>query len=243
VTSDGLNHIGPLGTSDSESQIRLQVTGIYPDISDSVKLQWEIKPLGINFDTTGLEQSSNWVLADSTSGIELDELVSGLMPGTPHHWRARVVYRPGNPLGLDHSIWLSPTFNAWNETDFRTAGGVNPPEAIDDLMAHLLPGDTSSAGDILLTWSEPCVEAGLAYYVIHRSTAPSVAGDSLSVTTDTVFIDQNIVGDTLTNYYFLVFVVDQLGRKSDSSNQVGEFDLELTVPARGNRVVHPDASQ
>ena len=231
--ADGFSLIGPLGTSGSQTQFRLQATGWYPAGSDSVKLQWEVKPLGTNFDSTGLEESASWVLADSTNGVELDELVGGLTQDTPYHWRARVLYRPGNPQGLDHSVWLSPSYNGWNETDFRTAGsGGSPPDPVDDLAATLASGAKSSTGNLYLAWTEPYSEASISYYVVYRSTLPSGSGDSLASTGDTEYTDTGVVGDTSTNYYYTIKVVDTLGRKSAPSNQVGEFDIQLIMPEK-----------
>jgi hypothetical protein len=234
--ADGFSLIGPLGTSGSQTQLtqfRLQVTGWYPAGSDSVKLQWEVKPLGTNFDSTGLGESASWVLADSANGVELDELVSGLTQDTPYHWRTRVLYRPGNPQGLDHSVWLSPSHNGWNETDFRTAGsGGSPPDPVDDLAATLASGAKSFTGNLYLAWTEPYSEASISYYVVYRSTLPSGGGDSLASTGDTEYTDMGAVGDTSTNYYYTIKVVDSLGRKSASSNQVGEFDVQLIMPEK-----------
>jgi len=233
--ADGFSLIGPLGASGSQTQVRLRLTGWYPGGSEHVKLQWEIKPLGTNFDGTDLGESVDWALADSATGVELDELVAGLTEETPYHWRARVLYEPGNPQGLDHSIWLSLPHNGWNETDFRTSGdGGSPPSPVDDLVATLMGGSKSASGDLLLTWTEPFTEAGVSYYVIYRSTTPSSTGDSLAATADTAYTDPGVVGDTGTNHYYTVKVVDQEGRKSDPSNQVGEFDLQLMVPEKAS---------
>jgi hypothetical protein len=226
--ADGGGLIGPLGASDSETQFRLWVTGWYPGGSDSVKLQWEVKPLGIAFDSTGLGQSSVWSLADSATGVELDELVAGLSPGTPYHWRARVLYHPENPQGLDAGMWLSPAHNGFTETDLRTSGGgVSPPQAVDDLAAVLVSGAKSEAGNILLTWTPPYAQGGVSHYIVYRSMAPTEEGDSLGSTSDTLYLDVGVVGDPLINRYYSVRTVDVLGQKSEASNQVGEFDRSL----------------
>jgi hypothetical protein len=54
-----------------------------------------------------------------TTGVVITENVTGLTPETPYHWRARLVYRPGNPLGQAASRWVH-LGNSWSETDFRT---------------------------------------------------------------------------------------------------------------------------
>ena len=226
--ADGSALVGPLGSSGSETQVRLRVTGWYPYGSGDVKLQWELKPLGTDFNGMNLEESASWSLADSASGVELDELVGGLTGSTAYHWRARVLYEEGNPLGLDHSIWLSPSHNSWNEMDFRTAGdGNTSPDPVDDLQAGLLPGAKSSGGDVRLTWTEPYSESGVSYYVIYRSTAPNLTGDSLTATALTEYTDAGVVGSPSVSYYYSIKTVDVQGEKSVISDQVGEFDIDL----------------
>jgi len=226
--ADGAALIGPLGSSGSETQVRLRATGWYPNGSDEVKLQWEIKPLGTNFSGTGLEESAGWSLADSAAGVELEETISGLSENTAYHWRARILYQDGNPLGLDHGVWLSPAHNGWNEADFRTSGsGGGPPAMVDDLQIVLLDGSKSSSGDVWLTWSEPFSEAGLSHYIIYRSSVPAETGDSLAATALNDYTDAGAVGDPATHHYYSIKAVDVQGKKSVISNQVGEFDIEL----------------
>jgi len=228
--ADGSALVGPLGSSGSETQVRLRATGWYPDGNEYVKLQWELKPLGTSFNGMGLEESAGWSLADSASGVELEETVSGLSENTAYHWRSRILYQDGNPLGLDHSVWLSPAYNGWNEADFRTAGsGGGPPGPVDDLQIVLLDGSKSSSGDVWLTWSEPFSEAGLSYYIIYRSSIPAETGDSLTATSLTEYTDAGAVGDPAVHHYYSVKAVDVEGKKSVVSNQVGEFDIELTA--------------
>ncbi len=230
LRADGSGLIGPLGISGVGTQARIRATGWYPDGGADVKLQWEIKPLGMNFDSTGLEESPDWALADSAYGVELEELVTGLTAETPYHWRARVLYEAGNPLGLDHGIWFSPPHNSWGETDFRTSGGAgSPPQPVDDLVAMIIDGAKSSSGNILLVWTEPYSESGVDYYVIYRSTAPETEGDSLATSSAAQYIDADVLGDVLTNHYYTIRVVDLEGRKSSSSNSVGEFERGLVI--------------
>jgi len=97
----------------------------------------------------------------------------------------------------------------------------NPPEAIDDL-ANSLRGS-----DIHLWWTEPTSDAGVARYVVYRSTSPSDLGDSLAGTVDIAYTDVGAAGVPSTNYYYTVKAVDAGGRKSTESNKVGEFDIQL----------------
>jgi hypothetical protein len=106
---------------------------------------------------------------------------------------------------------------------------ASPPEAVDDLTATLIGTGKSTSGDIMLTWTEPYAEGGVDYYLIYRSTAPGLVGDSLTVTVATEHSDPGAAGQVGTNHYYSVEVVDLLGRKSQTSNQTGEFDSFLTA--------------
>jgi len=105
---------------------------------------------------------------------------------------------------------------------------LTPPETIDDLTIALESGAKSSSGDVRLIWSEPYDDVGVVRYVIHRSTDPAALGDSLAGTTDTTYMDAGTVGDTGSNYFYVVRAVDGAGWKSFDSNQVGEFDSQMT---------------
>jgi immune inhibitor A len=103
---------------------------------------------------------------------------------------------------------------------------IAPPEAVVDLAAVLSHSSAKSAsGDVCLEWSEPFAEAGVSHYVIYRSADPAEMGDSLDVSSGTVYIDANIVGDTGVNCYYCIRVVDNAGTPSPLSNQAGEFDI------------------
>jgi len=113
----------------------------------------------------------------------------------------------------------------WNIDDiqliaFECESG-NPPQAIDDLTCEL------EKDNIILKWSEPYADKGVASYVIYRSSAVGAAGDSLAGTSDTTYTDVGAAGDVGWHYFYLVKAVDISGQKSVESNQVGEFDLDL----------------
>jgi fibronectin type 3 domain-containing protein len=102
------------------------------------------------------------------------------------------------------------------------------PEPVDDLTATLAGHESGSdSSDVRLTWSVPASEAGIDHYVVYRSSDVSAVGDSLDVATDTTYLDMGAAGSSGSNYYYVVKVVDSLGRKSGVSSQVGEFDVEL----------------
>jgi C1A family cysteine protease len=97
----------------------------------------------------------------------------------------------------------------------------NSPEAIDDLTIDL------DHSDILLWWTEPYSEGGVARYVVYRSATAGSAGDSLAGTTDANYRDVGAAGVVGANYYYTVRAADEAGRKSEESNKVGEFACGL----------------
>jgi hypothetical protein len=102
-----------------------------------------------------------------------------------------------------------------------TAG--EPPPAVTDLTIGL------SAGDLLLAWSTPAGES-VARYVIYRNThydfVPA-SEDSIAGTDATTYTDVGASGSASINYYYAVKAVNASGQKSDPSNTVGEYDIDL----------------
>jgi hypothetical protein len=102
-----------------------------------------------------------------------------------------------------------------------------PPAPVEDLTAQ------PAAGDLVLSWSPPAGKA-IARYVVYRDTTGDLdAGpeDSIGGTTDTTYLDAGAIGAVGTNYYYIVKAVDDAGQKSDPSDPVGEFDIQLiSVP-------------
>jgi len=102
------------------------------------------------------------------------------------------------------------------------------PEAVDDLTAAPAGhGGDSDSLDIRLVWTAPASEAGIDHYVVCRSADPAGPLDSLSATADTTYLDIGAAGSQGSNYYYMVKAVDALGRQSEASNMVGEFDVEV----------------
>ena len=92
---------------------------------EKVKLQWQVAPVGTPFTSTVSGSvisgtSSSWTDV-LPGGTVITQNVTGLTQTTAYHWRARLVYRPGNPLGQAASRWIHMPWNGWNESDFRAA--------------------------------------------------------------------------------------------------------------------------
>ena len=128
----GANPIALLGRSDSNSGFRVQALGRTPAGRGRVRLQAEVKPLGIPFNGLGLVTGAlvnTGAAGASGSAIGLSELVSGLASETLHHWRLRVV--TDSPF-FPRSPWLSLPYNAPTEADLRTNGAA---AGVDDQPA------------------------------------------------------------------------------------------------------------
>jgi hypothetical protein len=95
-------------------------------------MEWEVKPLGAPFDgaaTSGLSTDTGAPVVGLGSAAPLNELVIGLQPETPYHWRVRI--GADSPF-FPHSPWLSPPMNGETETDLRTGSALAaaPPRVV-----------------------------------------------------------------------------------------------------------------
>ncbi len=132
MRTDGSAPIPPLCMSDSETSVQLRLMGRMPLGRQKVKLEWQVAPLGASFtDASAIKgTSANWI-DTGTAGTTISQNVTGLTKGTPYHWRVRLLYRPGNPLGQHAGRWLTIPWNGWLEQDFRTyaevGGGIYLP--------------------------------------------------------------------------------------------------------------------
>jgi len=116
--------IAPLGLSDGEDALRLKVLGATPAGRDSVRMEFEVRPLGTAFTGDGLTFGP-WIDSGAPvegvgSRVELSRVYYGLDGQSAYHWRVRVAAR--SPL-FPHSPWQSPAANGWAEMDFRAKPG------------------------------------------------------------------------------------------------------------------------
>ncbi len=131
-TTNGFPPIAILGRSDSQTAVQLRVTGRTPAGRGRVRIQYEIKPLGVRLDGTGLV-SGPWTdtgapVGGNGSTVTLSHLASGLAPSTLYHWRLRILT---NSPFAPRSHWLWLPYNSVSEGDFRTRNVVG----IADLAA------------------------------------------------------------------------------------------------------------
>jgi hypothetical protein len=117
--ADDAAPVAPMGTSGSPDTVRLSALGRTPFGRGRVKLEWEIKPLGIPFNGSGLQSSAGW-LDTGTGAVALNEAVTGLAANSVHHWRVRLRYHPGTTPFQSRGRWFTTAGNGWQEGDFRT---------------------------------------------------------------------------------------------------------------------------
>jgi hypothetical protein len=126
-----------LGSPRSATSFRLKTLGRTAAGRGKLHLEWEVKPLGVPFDGTGIGSGpvlDTGVPTNRGSAVALNQLVAGLTAETAYHWRLRTVSR--SPF-FPRSPWFSLPGNCRTETDLRTnAAGV----AVADLPA---PGPRS----------------------------------------------------------------------------------------------------
>jgi len=122
--SDGSALIALRGASDAETSFLLRIQGRTTAGRGKVRLQWEVKPLGVPFDGTGLgegaiDQDTGVPAMMDGSFVELNEPVTGLQPGTVYGWRMRVL--TDSPF-FARSRWFWMSGNGLTQWSLRTAG-------------------------------------------------------------------------------------------------------------------------
>ncbi|MCX7708160.1 MAG: integrin alpha, partial [Anaerolineae bacterium] len=118
--ADNAAPIATGGRSDRPDAFRLTLIGRTPFGRGRIKLEWEVKPLGVLFDGTGIGVSPNW-MNPGVGGAAFNQVIESLRPNTPYHWRVRVRYHPGTTPFQQYNRWITVPWNGWNETDLRTA--------------------------------------------------------------------------------------------------------------------------
>ncbi len=141
-----------LGVSDDDTAFRISVAGRTPAGRGDVRLEWEVKPLGVPFDGAGLGRSPAFLdtgtpVSGAGSQLLFMGFVTGLEEATSYHWRARVVTR--SPL-FPHSPWFSLPGNATTEKDIRTGGTIlaladgEAPAGLPPIVSSAFPNPTRS---------------------------------------------------------------------------------------------------
>jgi hypothetical protein len=103
----------------------------------------------------------------------------------------------------------------------QVTGSAPPP--VDDLSIEL------SEDDLVLAWTSPEAKT-VVRYVIYRSAEGDFVpceDDSIAGTAGTAYTDAGAAGGSSSGYFYAVRAVSDSGGKSEPSNCVGEFDVDL----------------
>jgi len=84
-----------------------------------------------------------------------------------------------------------------------------------------------------LSWT---ASPGVAAYLLYRDTVPyfTPTDPPYHTTSDLSYDDAGALGDTVTNYYYLIKSACDNGFQSAASNRVGEYDYALTSASAAN---------
>jgi len=161
-----------------------------------VALQVEAKPLGTPFDGTGLVQPSTFT-DSTTDGEELQQTVSGLTDGTPHHWRARVLYDPagGLPQGWSHWYYGGHSGDPLG-AHLRPGVSNTAPQAFDDSLEVV--EDVAASIDVLL--NDVDAEDALVYADVSIVADGTIGTCSVDSTQITYAPDPDQTGGDLCTY-------------------------------------------
>lgn len=105
-----------------------------------VKVEFEVKQLGVPFDGLGLQESA-WTDCDIT-GVQINKVVNSFTTNTLYKWRARIMYPLVNSVQA-HGPWFFVADNGMTESDFRVGPPVGIQETVTPLVANnliTLPG-------------------------------------------------------------------------------------------------------
>ena len=156
--TDDTAPISFLGRSNSQSAFGLKVLGRTAVGRGRVRLQFEVKPLGVPFDGTGLVTGPAVDTGTPTpqggTAVLLTEIAGGLAPETPYHWRLRTL---ANSPFIPATPWFSLPYNNVTETDVRTASpqtgiaDAEAPSAQRAMLEPMRPNPLRTHGEIAYT--------------------------------------------------------------------------------------------
>jgi hypothetical protein len=145
---------------------------------------------------------------------------------------------PANGSGILATIQLRAVGEGTSDLDFTytqlaNRNGVEIPATSEDGSATTsAPGSPTVSVSRLddttarLTWTGA---SGVAEYDVYRDTEPyfTPSDPPYDTTSGLSYDDANVLGDTSTNYYYVVRSACEHAFQSANSNRVGEFDFRI----------------
>lgn len=135
LNSDG-NLMQVLGQT-AESNFSIVVRARVPAGRSKARLVWEVKPLGVPFDGSGLGKAATFTDI-GVSGVDLSQNVPLTPDASVYHWRARLQYFPH----MNYSPWVSIGNNGANEADLRGPAPTPTPTSTPTATATATPTNT-----------------------------------------------------------------------------------------------------
>jgi len=131
-SGDDPGQVQPWGLSLASDSLRVALQATSPAGRQRVKLQVQVCPPGVAFGNAACAEgvSPTWTdVTTATSGVLLQQVVSGLEPGSLQRWRARVLYAPFSVIQAGVTLPPNPAAGPWRrlngqatEADVRING-------------------------------------------------------------------------------------------------------------------------
>ncbi|MEK9155855.1 MAG: Calx-beta domain-containing protein, partial [Patescibacteria group bacterium] len=186
-----------------------------------VKLWWENKPAGTNFNGANLSKSTSWTDI-GTAGTQITETITSLADNTKYHWRVRSQYFPQ----MNFTPWYSIGPNGWSEADFQTSEDLS---VVQFTAASSEGAETTTSVNLALSLSDTYDGNVSVDYAVSGGSATSISDYTLVAGTALIS-----AGATTTNIPLAV-INDSL----DEENETITISLSNPVNAAlGTRATH-----
>jgi BACON domain-containing protein/pre-peptidase/Big-like domain-containing protein len=230
--------IGVGGATD-QNQVTLRVTLTDPNARDSVRAEFEVRPVGQAFINSATDTS-----ALVTPGSLASATKSGLVEDVEYHWQVRAVDNTGRG-----GPWVAFGGNAESAADFRFAIPENPDSLVAPLQFRpegttLTVGATDTADAVVIraTPTDPDPTDLVRVQVeLRRVDQPLVGTPTDSTTLGAIGIERSLTIGGLaddTAYHWQARTKDSTGRVSGwttfGGNANGVADFRVAVPQNPN---------
>lgn len=206
LQADASSPIAPLGNSGGSGEITLAAWGRSPYGRTKVRLECEMKPYDRPFNGENTVVSPLW-LDTGLSGTELTQLITGLAPDQPYHWRIRWRYWPGHAPLQSASRWVCSPYPGPLDIDFRTASSP--------IATPANPGAQQAAANrITWVWDDNSSnEIGFRIWVDPGASPPATERTTVPAQT-TAWIQNNLAPNTEYAFQIAAFTISAQSPRS-----------------------------